>query len=131
MMFLFCFVLGFGKRERTRERRLLKGFNIGLVEKSSPDNDDRISEHDGSGIFQLITNRSSLRRRYIARKRWTTAITTILKGKGANPIGFTNRRHSSLRDLRENVYCERESTVEEYMEDDFQLMSESENLGKN
>ncbi|XP_074595118.1 transient receptor potential-gamma protein-like isoform X2 [Brevipalpus obovatus] len=109
----------FGKRERTRERRLLKGFNIGLIEKTSDIAEDRISEHESPGIVQLITNRSSFRRRQLARKRWTAAVNSILAERNADPIGVTRRRHSSLKNLREEVFRERESTVEEYFDDEF------------
>lgn len=93
---------------------------------------EEANQQEGSGgLLHLLTNRTSFKRRQLARERWTTAVTAILRDKG-NQIGFTNRRASSLRDLREEVLEEREreresTTTEESIEelDDGPLPSSS------
>ncbi|RWS15299.1 transient receptor potential ion channel subfamily C trp-like protein, partial [Dinothrombium tinctorium] len=97
-----------GKKERIRERRLLKGFNIGFIDKGRDSNFSDLSiereEDKIKKIMKIIPSSGSLKKHQLARKRWTTAVTAVVKQNGSQ-IGRTTERHS-LKDLRRRVLSE-------------------------
>ncbi|KAF8790528.1 transient receptor potential protein-like isoform X2 [Argiope bruennichi] len=90
------------RKERLRERRLLKDFNIDLVETVV---DAFMKEPEGKTKFSLI-RRLTAGKREKAKKNWN-AIVGAAKSK-QNPIGKTSNNSGSLKDLREKVLQEQE-----------------------
>ncbi|XP_054721282.1 transient receptor potential protein-like [Uloborus diversus] len=89
------------RKERLRERRLLKDFNIDLVETVV----DAFVKTDMKNKFSVV-RRLTTRRRDKAKKNWN-AIVGAARAK-QNPIGRTLDHSGSLKDLREKVFQEQE-----------------------
>lgn len=91
------------RKERLRERRLLKDFNIDLVETVM---EAFMKDSDRKNKFSLI-RRLTTGKREKAKKNWN-AIVGAARAK-QNPIGKTSSFHSgSLKELREKVLQEQE-----------------------
>ncbi|KAI1289381.1 Transient receptor potential-gamma protein [Halotydeus destructor] len=98
-----------GRKERIRERRLLRGFSIGLVEKTKDVlkafSDAKVTLSGDPG-----EENGGFPKKSEAMNRWTVALTAIVKNNG-NPIGSgreTPVQNVSIADLREKVMQEEE-----------------------
>ncbi|GBM25717.1 Transient receptor potential-gamma protein [Araneus ventricosus] len=90
------------RKERLRERRLLKDFNIDLVETVV---EAFMKDPEGKNRFSLI-RRLTAGKREKAKKNWN-AIVGAARSK-QNPIGKTSVHSGSLKELREKVLQEQE-----------------------
>ncbi|RWS29242.1 transient receptor potential ion channel subfamily C trp-like protein [Leptotrombidium deliense] len=99
-----------GKKERIRERRLLKGFNIGFVEKvrELSQIEGILKEENENGMLS-VTKTASIRKRQLVQSRWTTAVTAIVKHNGSQIGRATPEQSNSIVDLREKVLSEKET----------------------
>lgn len=95
-------MLSVSRKERLRERRLLKDFNIDLVETVM---EAFMKDVDRKNKFSLI-RRLTTGKRENAKKNWN-AIVGAARAK-QNPIGKTSMHSGSIKDLREKVLQEQE-----------------------
>ncbi|GFX02873.1 hypothetical protein TNCV_4438551 [Trichonephila clavipes] len=91
------------RKERLRERRLLKDFNIDLVETVV---EAFMKDAERKSKFSLI-RRLTTGKRENAKKNWNTIVGAARSKQ--NPIGKTAAHSGSLKELREKVLQEQES----------------------
>lgn len=91
------------RKERLRERRLLKDFNIDLVESVM---EAFMKDADRKNNKFSLIRRLTTGKRENAKKNWN-AIVGAARAK-QNPIGKTSMHSGSIKDLREKVLQEQE-----------------------